>query len=164
MSTGFETIGKDQQLQDHWLRRLVAFVIDTIIVSLIAGVLIVIPLYLWTLTTGLPWYVFNPFSFPFFTGIISVLYFSFLEAYYGWTFGKHLMNLRTVKLDGQKPSLDLAFLRNLSKIYWILALLDTVIALATPGDPHQKLTDRVAGTTVVSEASSPFPPISAAKQ
>lgn len=164
MSTGFETIGKDQQLQDHWIRRLVAFIIDMIIVSLIIAVLIIMPLFLLTLKTGLPWYVFNPFSFPFFAGILSVLYFSLLEAYYGWTFGKHIMNLRTVKLDEQKPSLDLAFLRNVSKIYWILVLLDTVIALATPGDPHQKMTDRVAGTTVVSKGSSPLPPITAAKQ
>jgi uncharacterized RDD family membrane protein YckC len=73
------------------------------------------------------------------------------------------MNLKTTKLDGQKPPLDLAFIRNISKIYWILVLLDTVIGLATPGDPHQKVTDRIAGTIVISTGASPLAPAKAAK-
>lgn len=166
MSTGFERIGKDTQLQDHWLRRLVAFVIDSIIVgvfTLVIAAIISLPFMLMALTTGLPWYVLNPFSFPFFAGILSILYFSLMEAYYGTTLGKNIMNLKTVKLDGQKPALDLAFLRNASKIYWILILLDTVIGLATPGNPYQRITDRVAGTTVVSKGASPLPSTAAVK-
>lgn len=162
MSTGFGKIGKDSQLQDYWIRRLVAFIIDSIIASalaLIIAAVISIPFILLASTTGLPWYVLNPFSFPFFAGILSVLYFSLMETYYGWTFGKNIMNLKTTRLDGQKPSLDLAFLRNVSKIYWILVLLDTIIGLATPGDPQQKITDRVAGTTVVPKGTSPLPSI-----
>jgi len=103
------------------------------------------------------------FSFPFFVGILSILYFTLLETYYGSTFGKRIMNIKTTKLDGQKPPLDLAFIRNISKIYWILVLIDTVIGLATPGDPHQKVTDRIAGTTVVSTGASPLASVKAAK-
>jgi len=166
MSTGFERIGSDSQLQDHWIRRLVAFIIDSIIVSactLIVAGIIAIPFIIMALTTGLPWYVLNPFSFPFFVGILSILYFTLLETYYGSTFGKRIMNIKTTKLDGQKPPLDLAFIRNISKIYWILVLLDTVIGLATPGDPHQKATDRIAGTMVASTGASPLASVKAAK-
>ena len=166
MSTGFERIGRDSQLQDHWIRRLVAFIIDSVIVgafTLIIAAIIWIPFILMAVATGLPWYLFNPFSFPFFAGVLSVLYFTLLETHYGSTFGKKIMNLKTTKLDGQKPPLDLAFIRNASKIYWILVLIDTAIGLATPGDPHQKVTDRIAGTIVVSTAASPLAGVTAAK-
>jgi uncharacterized RDD family membrane protein YckC len=159
MSTGFERIGSDSQLQDHWIRRLVAFIIDSVIVgvfTLIITAIIWIPFILMTVTTGLPWDRFNPFSFPFFAGLTSVLYFTLLETYYGSTFGKKIMNLKTRKLDGRKPPLDSAFIRNISKIYWVLVLIDTVIGLATSGDPHQKVTDRIAGTIVVPTAVSPL--------
>lgn len=158
MSTGFERIGSDSQLQDHWIRRLVAFIIDSVIVgvfTLVIAAIIWIPFILMAVATGLPWYLFNPFSFPFFAGIISVLYFALLETYDGSTFGKKIMNLKTRKLDGQKPALDSAFIRNISKIYWVLVLIDTLIGLATSGDPHQKVTDRIAGTIVVPTTASP---------
>ncbi len=159
MSTGFEKIGRDSQLQNHWIKRLVAFIIDSIIVSvctLVIAAIIITPFVLIAAATDLPRYMFDPFSFPFFAGILSVLYFTFFETYYGWTFGKRIMNLKIIKLDGQKLSFDLALIRNISKIYWILVLIDTVIGLATKGGTHQKVTDRVAGTTVVSTGASPL--------
>jgi len=164
MSTGFEKIGGDSQLQDHWIRRLLAFIIDSIIVSVctfIIAVIIIAPFVLIGATTGLPRYISDPFSFLFFAGILSVLYFTFFETFYELTFGKRIMNLETIKLDGQKLSLDLALIRNISKIYWILVLIDTIIGLATKGDIHQKVTDRIAGTTVVSTGASPLTAITA---
>lgn len=161
MSTGFERIGSDSRLQDHWIRRLVAFIIDSIIVgigTLIIAAIIAIPFIIMAAATGLPWFIFNPFAFPFFAGILSVLYFALLESYYGWTFGKKIMSLKPIKIGGQNAPLDVAFIRNISKIYWILVLIDVVIGLATQGDPHQKITDRVAGTTVVSTTVSPSVP------
>jgi uncharacterized RDD family membrane protein YckC len=161
MSTGFEKIGSDYRLQNHWIRRLIAFIIDSVIVG-IGTLIISIPFTIAAAATGLPWFFFNPFIGPFFIGILSVLYFALLEYSYGWTFGKRIMNLEVIRTDGQKPSLDAAFIRSISKIYWILVLLDVIIGLATPGDPHQKVTDRVAGTTVVSatpaQASPPSTP------
>ncbi len=167
MSTGFEKIGRDSQLQDHWIRRLVAFIIDSVIVAvctLIIAAIIWIPFAAMAAATGLPWYVLNLFSFPFFAGILSVLYFTFLETYYGSTFGKKIMGLKTAKLEGRRPPLDSAFIRNVSKIYWVLVLVDTLVGLATPGDPHQKMTDRVAGTTVVPTAASPFASLTTPQQ
>jgi uncharacterized RDD family membrane protein YckC len=52
--------------------------------------------------------------------------------------------------NGNKVTLDKSFIRNISKIYWLLLLLDWIVALVTPGaDRRQKYTDRIAGTTVV---------------
>lgn len=166
MSTGFEKIGSDTKLQDHWIRRLVAFIIDAIIVgiaALIIAAIISIPLILMAAATGLPWFVFNPFIGPFFWGILGVLYFALLESWYGWTFGKKIMNLKVAKINGQKPTLDVALIRDLSKIYWILTLIDVIIGLATPGDPHQKISDRIAGTTVVSTIAPSTPNTASAK-
>jgi uncharacterized RDD family membrane protein YckC len=151
MSTGFSKIGSDSQLQDHWIKRLVAFIIDSIIVlvgTLIIAAIILIPLAVATLTTGWPWWAFHPFTTPFFMGILSVLYFAVLESWYGWTFGKKIMNLKVTKTSGQKPSLDATFIRNISKIHLLFVLLDVIVGLAMVGDPHQKATDRAAGTTV----------------
>ncbi len=159
MSTGFERIGRDSQLQDHWIRRVIAFIIDSIITwigTLVIGVIIWLPFTLMALATGLPWYMFNPFSFPFFAGILTVLYFAFFETYFGGTFGKRIMNLQATRLNGQDLPLDSAFIRNASKIYWVLIILDAIIGLAMSGDPRQKATDRIAGTTVVSVGSSPI--------
>ncbi|MCK4478608.1 RDD family protein [Candidatus Bathyarchaeota archaeon] len=147
MSTGFERIGRDARLQDHWIRRLVAFIIDSIIVGIGTSIIVAI--------ITIP---FHFFTFPFFAGVLSILYFALLEFYYGWTVGKKIMNLKTIELGGHRPALDLAFIRNISKIYWILVLIDVIIGLATLGDPHQKISDRMAGTTVVSRTAPPLPP------
>ncbi len=158
MSTGFDRIWHDSKLQDHWIRRLVAFIIDSIIVAVAVVIFVAIatiPLILLAAATGLPSGVFNPLAFPFFIGLLSILYFSMMEFFYGGTFGKRIMHLKTVRTDGRRPSLDAVFVRNLSKIYWILILLDVIIGLATAGDAYQKISDRMVGTTVISEGSTP---------
>jgi uncharacterized RDD family membrane protein YckC len=151
MPTGFDRIWSDSRLQEHWIRRLIAFVIDSVIVGL--GILIIMAIasvifVVLALTTGLSWGILNPFTFPFFTGLLSVLYFTLLEFSYGWTFGKKIMNLRISRSSGGRPSFDKVFIRNISKIYWILILLDVIVGLATTGDPNQKISDRYVETTV----------------
>lgn len=161
MSTGFERLGRDPQLQDHWIRRVIAFVIDSVVVGacimIIMGV-VMIPLTGIALISGSPWRLPNIFMMPFFGGLLSVLYFALLETHYEYTLGKKIMKLKVAKLDGQTPTLNMAFIRNLSKIYWILLIADVVIGLATQGRPHQKLSDRFAGTTVITTAASSLVP------
>ncbi|MGD8565902.1 MAG: RDD family protein [Candidatus Bathyarchaeota archaeon] len=153
MSTGFDNLMKDPKLQNHWIRRLVAFIIDSIIASIIVaiiGFIIWIPFMIAAAAVGAPWYLFNPLSFPFFMGIFSVLYFVILETYFGGAWGKRIMGLKTVDRYGKPPTLEASLIRNISKIYWILILLDTIVGLAMTGDPRRKATDRAAGTIVVS--------------
>jgi len=158
MSTVFDKIGTDRQLQDHWLRRLIAGIIDSIILSIIAGIISLIFALPTILITG----VFFVGAFPFLHGILFFIYAAFLESSRGTTIGKQIMNLKVTTMEGKLPSLDRTAIRDISKIYWLLWLIDTLIGMATVGDLHQKYSDRFAGTTLASTITTgliiPSPP------
>jgi len=106
---------------------------------------------------------FNWFGVPaFFSGILWLLYAAFMESARGSTFGKQFMNLRVTTFDGKPLTFDRVLIRNVSKIYPLFWLLDVILGMATPGDMHQKYTDRIAGTTVTSTTGGgmilPTPP------
>ena len=142
----------------HWLIRLIAFIIDSIIIA--------IPTYIiWFIITIA--IVFSPASFialygfsllfPFIFGIIEVLYFAILDTAWGATIGKRVMGLQVQTVNGARVPFDKSFIRNISKIYWLFLLLDWIIGVATAGpDRRQKWTDRIAGTTVVQVGRSPI--------
>ena len=164
MSTAFDKIGSDRQLQDHWLRRLIAGIIDSIIISIIVYIISVFAALPAVFLGG----AFYIAGFPFIQGILLFLYAAFLESVYGTTIGKQIMLLRVQTLDGKLPSFERTLIRDVSKIHGLLWLIDTLIGMATIGDPHQKYSDRFARTTVVSttersyilsaEQGSPAPP------
>jgi uncharacterized RDD family membrane protein YckC len=83
-------------------------------------------------------------------GVLFFLYAWFMEFSRGATLGKQIMNLKVTTTQGGLPSPDKALLTNISKIHWVLWLVDTLLGMALPGDPHQKYSDRWVGTTVVS--------------
>ena len=144
MSTAFEKIGTDRQLQDHWIRRLIAAIIDGVIIyisSWIISSILLLPLGIGGTI------LFTGVTFPFMSGVIWLLYASFTESRLG-TIGKQVVHLKVATNDGKTPSLDRTFIRNISKIHPLFWLLDVVIGMATPGDAHQKYSDRFAGTTV----------------
>jgi uncharacterized RDD family membrane protein YckC len=152
VSTAFQKIGTDRQLQDHWLRRLIAGIIDSIIISIVAFIISAIAV-LPAVLLGAP-FVLGTFSFL--NGILFFLYAAFLESIYGTTFGKQFMNLRVMRTDGKTASFDRTVIRDASKIYWLLWLIDTLIGMAMVGDPNQKFSDRYAGTTVISTIQRPM--------
>lgn len=90
--------------------------------------------------------LFN-FNFPFFSGLVALVYFPIMELN-GATFGKGIMNLKVKTKDGTKMTIDKVFIRNISKLYPILLLLDLVAGLVTSTDLHQKYSDKIANTTV----------------
>ncbi|MGD0330345.1 MAG: RDD family protein [Nitrososphaeria archaeon] len=155
--SGIDAIVKNQQAQNYWIRRLVALVIDAVVIAIIVGVaalIIFIPYLISQIAAGQffttlsAW--FNFFSFPLIVGIGLILYFPLSEITWGATLGKSIMGLKVTRSNGERPTLGQAFIRNISKIYWILLLLDVVIGLATQTDYKQKFSDRYAGTVVVS--------------
>ncbi|UCE43519.1 MAG: RDD family protein [Candidatus Bathyarchaeota archaeon] len=140
-------ISRDRFLQEHWVKRIVAIVIDSIIVgiaTMILSIALFFPLFLVN-----PIWFFNWLSFPFAVGLIYVFYFSLTESSYGRTIGKGLLGLKVVTVDGGRPSLENAFIRNISKIHLVLLILDLIGGFFTARDPHQKYSDRIAHTTVV---------------
>jgi uncharacterized RDD family membrane protein YckC len=137
----------------HWIIRLIALIIDSILLGVIAWILVNF-VFVSVLFTGsfYPLWIGYGYTlvFPFVLGILEVLYFVILEISWGYTFGKKIMNLRVQMTNGQKVTIDKALIRNISKIYPLFLILDWLIAIVTPGsDPRQKYTDRIADTTVV---------------
>ena len=135
-------IGSNKALQDHWIKRIIAFVIDWIILVVIAAILAILI------------FPFSGVGTIFFGvgillyAVIAILYWLFQEGFMGGTIGKKAMGLRVVGTTGQMDIVK-ATIRNVTKIHGLLLLLDWIVGLATEGDPRQKFTDRFAGTTVV---------------
>jgi uncharacterized RDD family membrane protein YckC len=149
MSTG----SSSQFDMNHWLSRFLAFVIDSIIIGIVAYVIyyFVILSLLWS---GGWWFWFGWGFYLvlfFLMGILELLYFAVMEASYGATLGKKVFGLQVQMVNGSKVTFDKAFIRNVSKIFGLFLLLDWILGIVTSGpDQRQKYTDRIAGTTVVS--------------
>ena len=137
MPSAIDLIGRNPALQEHWIRRFFAGLIDGIVVAVVY-LLFVLPLAF----LGLAWYVA-----PLLYGAVWVVYSMLLEALFSATIGKRLLKLRVVAIDGNLDVMH-CVIRNISKIYWLLFLLDVIIGGVTQGDPRQRLFDRLAGTTV----------------
>ncbi len=136
----------------HWLLRLIAYIIDWIIIAVI-GVLLMLVLFLPFLFVGILvgdiiWWSWLG-VFPFIVGILLVLYVFYAEVNWGGTLGKRILGLRVQTVKGGKINYSQSFIRNISKIHPLFLLLDWLIGIATPGDRRQKYTDRIAGVTVV---------------
>ena len=145
------TTGSSSQFDmNHWLLRLVAFIIDSIIIGIVASIIYFFVILL--VVSGGLWLFLGPvLVLGFLLGILELLYFVFMEVTYGATLGKRILGLNVQMVDGSKVTFDKAFIRNISKIFWLFLLLDWILGVATPGhDQRQKYTDRIAGTTVVS--------------
>jgi uncharacterized RDD family membrane protein YckC len=152
MSTSIEQID-----WGHWILRLVALIIDAIILGIVA-VIIGFILAIGTVISGGFGFFFGGFgflAFSFLWGILAVLYYMILDTYWGATFGKRFMGLHVQTVNGGKVPFDKAFIRNISKIFWPFLLLDWLIGIVTPGDKRQKYSDRIAGTVVV-QTKQPF--------
>lgn len=155
---------------NHWVLRIVAFIIDSIIISIVAYII----LDLWLSTGGNFSYAGAYYwTLLFIVGIIELIYFTILDASWGATIGKRVLGLQVQMKDGKKVTFDKAFIRNISKIFGVLLLLDWIFGLLTPGADHrQKYFDRIAGTTVVKRSQgmvtlpsvAPPPPSAAPKQ
>jgi uncharacterized RDD family membrane protein YckC len=140
----FET---DSALQEHWIKRAIAYIIDSIIVGIVAAVFLGIAFFPAFIAN--PASLFDVLSFPFAMGLLYILYFPVAETMYGATFGKSILGLKVVTKTGGRPSFEKAFIRNVSKIHQVLLLLDVIGGLITSTELHQKYTDRIANTTVV---------------
>jgi uncharacterized RDD family membrane protein YckC len=141
----------------HWIIRLVAYIIDSIIIAIPAAIIYFIILAAAVL--GSPFFVFYGgwLVFPFLFGILEVLYFIILDVSWGATIGKRLMGLQVQTVNGARINFGQSIIRNISKIYWLFLVLDWLIGVATTGpDRRQKWTDRLAGTTVVQVGRAPI--------
>ena len=104
VETVVQSFQKDPHLQDHWIKRLVAYIIDSIILYVVTGVLLMVVLFPFNIGNLLS--VFNVLSFPFASGLLSVIYFTILESTNGASFGKGLMNLKVITKEKENLTIE----------------------------------------------------------
>jgi uncharacterized RDD family membrane protein YckC len=150
--TVIERFEHDTLLQELWIRRLIAYFVDSIVVGI--GTFLVLAIAMFPVFITNPSTVFNLLSFPFAMGIVFLFYFPIAEALFGGTFGKNFLGLKVVVQSGERLSLEKAFMRNVSKIHPVLLLLDVVVGLITSTDFHKKYSDQIADTSVVIDKPS----------
>ena len=155
-----------------WLWRLIAYIIDAIIVSVVSVIIGIIVAAI-IVVSGAFFLFVGYWLFLLTFGLLSILYFIILDVVWGATIGKRLLGFEVQKTSGGRASFGQSFIRNISKIFVLFLFLDWLIAVATAGnDRRQKLTDRWAKTTVAqvkqpfqttTAPSSPSPPPAAVR-
>lgn len=137
MPTALDLIGSNSALQEHWIRRVIAILVDAIVVGI----------FLTLLSLVFAVFAYGFLVWPLFSGLIWVLYATFLEVGMGATLGKKLLSLHVVGIDAPLDAAK-ALIRNISKIHPVILLIDWVFGFVTQGDPRQRYLDRIARTTV----------------
>ncbi len=127
--------------------RAIAYVIDYLLALAAVGILsstFIFPF--WAL-----WFI--PFLPPLMAGGLIVLALAALEVTRGQTIGKMAMRLRATTAGGGPLSWEKGILRNLTKCFPPLALLDYFLGYLADGNARQRLSDRLVETIVVREAA-----------
>lgn len=136
MPTGFDYLGSDKALQQHWVKRFLAILIDAALIYAPIVVLI-------SMLGGR--YV----SAGLVSGLALFFYSSLFDLSVGGTIGKLVLRMKSVAMTG-RLSLSQAFMRNVTKVFAPLLLIDWVVGMAVETkDPRQKWTDQVAHTSVI---------------
>jgi len=148
--SGVDAVMKESSAQIYWVRRVIAFVVDALIVYFAVGLLAILVAASF-LVLSVPG-VFTAVLvgvFSFLAGIILVLYFIAFEVLAGASIGKRVMGLKVVTSGGRAPNAVEALVRNVSKLYWLLLILDVIVGLAVSKSYTQKYTDKLMSTSVV---------------
>jgi uncharacterized membrane protein len=148
--SGVDILMRDTRAQSYWVRRFIAFLIDAVIVVIVLifiGLVVAVPLLVVSGTSIFAAVFAGLFSIVY--GVVLVVYFMLAEANGGVTLGKRLMGLKVIVLGGRSPNLAESGIRNVSKIYWLLLLLDVIVGLAVSKNYTQKYSDKMVSTEVV---------------
>jgi uncharacterized RDD family membrane protein YckC len=161
--TEFDRLTRDSRTQEHWIRRVVAYIVDWIVVSIVTAIIfLVISVGAGLASVAIAGPSIANFFLPFgpiglgifgLEALFFLLYFTFSEGVCHRTLGKSLMGLEVRTTDGTPLDVPKAFVRNISKIYWLLLLLDLIGGFFTKVTPGQRFLDRLAGTIVVSKVT-----------
>ena len=136
MVSGFDLLGHNRTFQVHWVKRFVAYFFDLCVVF---G-----PLFIFLYAGGER----RPVVFGLVGGVLLYLYSTAAEAVLRRTFGKFVVDLEVRSVKGPMTFAKAA-VRNIPKLFWFaFPLFDTIAGLAVDGDPRQRWSDKVLGTTV----------------
>lgn len=129
-------------MQNLWGKRFAALIIDFLIVLLVIWVFsaIVYPLIAVANIFG----ILNYWLIV--TALVVIAYFTYFEGKLGTTPGKNVMKIEVV-VDNGEMNYKKAFIRNLSKIFGVLLIIDIIVDYAF-GNSKLRYLDEVAGTDV----------------
>jgi uncharacterized RDD family membrane protein YckC len=130
-------------------KRILALVIDFIVISALMWILMVI-IYPLIILTG-SFAIYN-YGIPI-LAILILLYFALLEGYQGSTLGKSILGIQVKSLNGELTYKQ-TFIRSLSKILWLPLIIDFFGALLT-STKSLRLLDKYARTEVVLVSEKP---------
>lgn len=124
-------------------KRVTAYIADFFVVSSFMWIIS----YILSLFLS-PKYVFNIYGyFPYVVPILIMVYFTLCEKLKGASVGKALMYLEVRDADDRKIGWIQAFVRNLTKIYWIPIIFDWLIGKILKKD--DRILDVITKTNVI---------------
>ena len=132
-------------IMEHFVLRTKALILDAIIVTLFTALInniIYILLILLNIQFVLAYYSSVVLV------IVTMVYFTLFEAKTNKTIGKKIMKLYVSDYDGYM-SYKKAFIRNLTKLFWIPLIFDIIIGKIM--NYPSKLFDKLVGTDVYSD-------------
>lgn len=136
MVNGLDLLGHNRTFQIHWVKRAFGFFID------LAAVFA--PLWSVLYLQGER----RPEVYGILGGVLLYAYSASAEAIFRRTVGKLIAGLEVRSLRGPM-TFGKAAVRNIPKLFWFaFPLLDTLAGLIVEGDPRQRWSDKVLGTTV----------------
>ncbi len=136
MVSGFDLIGHNRTYQVHMAKRVAAYIIDLLFVFA--------PVWSLLYFNG----VRAAWVFGVVGGVALYLYSVAGEAIARTTCGKYIAGLEVRSLKGPMTFAKAA-VRNVPKLFWfIFPFLDTLAGMLVDGDPRQRWSDHVLGTTV----------------
>lgn len=136
MVNGIDLLGHNRTLQIHWAKRVVAFLIDLLFVFA--------PLWSLLYAGGER----RPEVFGVLGGVVLYAYSVVCEGIARRTVGKLIAGLEVRALRGPM-TFPKAAVRNIPKLFWFaFPFFDTLAGLLVEGDPRQRWSDKVLGTTV----------------
>jgi uncharacterized RDD family membrane protein YckC len=141
MASALDEVLENKQAQEFWLRRLIAIIIDALIIF--------IPI---TVMTSIAWaagVLFQPTWIL--SGALLVAYSALFEAELGYTIGKRIMGLEVVSLDPRPYDMRRALIRNITKIHGVFLLIDMLLGILAEDRTNMRYLDTVVATEVVDQ-------------
>ena len=127
----------DELVLASWGERLVAFLIDSLLVGIVAG------MFAWPLR----WH--DPFLNIGVNSVFLFLYWAYLEGTEGQSLGKRAMKIRVVDLHGEPIDISRSMYQAVGKAF--LMPLDVIVGWLLYPDKQQRLFNHLSGTIVVKE-------------
>src|SRR2546427_6001065 len=153
--TGLELLRDDKNVQNHWARRLIAFIIDEVIVMVVLAIIAIAVSIPFIIGLSFPstslgafpawWNAWLGLSFGGLIPLVVFLYFFLAEGLYGKTLGKEIMGLQVQRVDGKPMDMQTSLIRNISKIDWVLLLIDVPVGVGAQRVARQDEHARVVG-------------------